>query len=82
MRVRSENPAKEFMETLVLILIQLAGLYLMVGFLFSLYFIWKKLPEFDASTEQTSIGFKLLLLPGMTFLWIFFLLKWIKKSKQ
>jgi hypothetical protein len=43
--------------------------YLAAGFLFALYFIFFRLPHIDANAKQTSVGFKLLILPGCILLW-------------
>jgi hypothetical protein len=43
--------------------------YLAVGLLFALYFIFVRLPQIDANAKQTSIRFKLMILPGCILLW-------------
>ena len=52
-----------------------------IGLLFALVFLFTGLPHVDPSTKDTSIWFKLLLLPGMSALWPLFALKWLKTKK-
>lgn len=62
----------------VLIALRVFGIYVGLGFLFSLIFLWKGLSKVDEDAKGTSFGFKLLLLPGLCFFWPQFLIKWIQ----
>jgi hypothetical protein len=47
----------------------LAGFYLLLGVVFSVYFLVKVVPTIDEAAEGTSLGFKLIILPGCTVFW-------------
>lgn len=70
------------METIVFIFVNLFGLYVLIGILFSLIFIWKGLKKVDPGVEGTSIWFKLLIFPGLCAFWPLFFSKWLKTSKS
>ncbi|MEM1324927.1 MAG: hypothetical protein AAGI23_03180 [Bacteroidota bacterium] len=69
-------------ETIALILINIAGLYLVLGFAFSVLFLWKGLNQVDEGAKETTLFFKLLLVPGMCVFWIFFVRKWWIQSRN
>jgi hypothetical protein len=64
-----------------MILLNIVGLYLLLGLLFSLVFLWKGLNRVDPTTKGSSFYFKLLIIPGMIVFWIFFLGRWIKNKR-
>ena len=70
------------MENIVLILINIAGLYLLLGLVFTLLFLWKGLTKVDEGAKGTSWFFKLLIFPGMCLFWVLFLRKWIKSARK
>ncbi|MEM1120855.1 MAG: hypothetical protein AAGJ18_10435 [Bacteroidota bacterium] len=69
-------------ENIVLTLINLTGLYLLLGFVFSLLFLWKGLEKVDEGAKGTSRFFKLLLVPGLCVFWVLFLKKWWRTTKK
>ena len=67
------------MEMIVLMIVRMVGIYLLLGLLFSLFFLWKGAAKIDAGAEGGSIGFKLLILPATVVFWPFLLYKSILK---
>lgn len=66
------------MEATLSIIFQIAGIYLALGALFSLVFIWKGLLKVDPETKGTNGFFKALIFPGLVVFWVYFLRKWLK----
>ena len=57
-------------------------IYLVLGIIFSILFLWKGVSKVDPGTIGSGFFFKVLTFPGMCFFWILFLKKWIKSSKS
>ncbi|MFK7946562.1 MAG: hypothetical protein AB8G11_03145 [Saprospiraceae bacterium] len=66
------------MENTITMIVNIIGIYLVLGFLFSLVFIWKGLHKVDEGVNGSSFFFKVLIFPGMIVFWVLFLKKWIK----
>ena len=64
------------------IFLVLLGSYFLIGFLFSLYFVFKGVAKLDDDAKDLSLGMKLLLIPGSTAFWIFLVIKSLKKQKH
>ena len=62
------------------ILIQILIVYLLAGVLFYFFFIGNGMYKLDSSTKGTSVWFKLLIAPASIALWIFLLIKLLKKK--
>jgi hypothetical protein len=60
----------------------LFALYLLKGFLFGLWFVFKGIDQLDEQMQGASWRTRLLLLPGVTALWMVFLNKWLKARKH
>jgi hypothetical protein len=58
----------------IFLLIVLA--YLVVGVIFSIFFYRKGLGSMDENAAGSTIGFKLIIFPGLVVFWPFLLLKW------
>lgn len=58
------------------------GVYLAMGLLFSVFFLWKGIEKVDAHTEGAGLVFKLLFFPGMCVFWPLFLKRWFKAKKS
>ena len=56
-------------ETLATLLVSLLGLYLLIGFLFSLPFLTRIAGRIDPAAAKGTLGFRLLILPGTVALW-------------
>lgn len=61
-------------------LVNLGGVYLGLGFLFAIAFVSFGLRRIDPAAEGAKIGFRLLILPGVTALWPLFVRRWITGS--
>lgn len=56
----------------------LAGLYLGIGILFALAFVLAGVQRVDPQAAHGTWGFRLLLLPGATFLWPLLAQRWFR----
>jgi hypothetical protein len=57
------------LETLATGLVAGIGLYLAIGLVFALWFVWRGVDRLDASAREGTWGFRLLILPGSVALW-------------
>lgn len=46
-----------------------AGLYALVGVVFAPWFSWRGADRIDASASGSTLGFRLIILPGAVLLW-------------
>jgi hypothetical protein len=51
--------------------------YASVGFLFAIAFLARGVARIDGQAAGASLGFRLIILPGVTALWPFLLGRWI-----
>lgn len=63
------------MNLIELILLVL-GIYLLLGLIFGLFFLVKGIHKIDETASDASLGFKLIILPGITLLWPIMFFKW------
>lgn len=70
------------MSSVAVIFVNLFQLYLLLGFLFGLFFVFKGVQKVDPVADHTSWRFRLLILPGTMALWPILLNKWIKKNRS
>jgi hypothetical protein len=68
--------------TIVAIIFYIVTIYLVVGFLFMIPFIIKGVNKIDEDAPGSSIGFRIIIIPGVIVFWIVLLRKWIKMSKK
>lgn len=61
--------------------LSIVGLYLLLGLIFLVPFYIKGMKTIDPDTMETSIYFKLLILPGIISFWLPLMIKWIKVKK-
>ena len=54
------------------------GLYLAVGFLFALAFVFRGAKKIDPQAKEGSIGFRVLILPGAMALWPILASSWLR----
>ncbi|NNE67801.1 MAG: hypothetical protein HKN33_14660 [Pyrinomonadaceae bacterium] len=59
------------------IIVWTALIYLVIGTLFSLYFVTAKIAEFDDSAKGAGIGFRLVIFFGAIPFWVFLLSRMI-----
>ena len=57
------------LETLATGLVLMIGLYVGIGILFALFFVWRGVKSVDPSAREGSWGFRLLIIPGSVALW-------------
>jgi 4-hydroxybenzoate polyprenyltransferase len=70
------------MENIISIIINIVGIYLVLGVLFSIVFMWNSLEKVDKSVKGSSRFFKVLIFPGMIIFWILFLKKWLNRNDE
>ena len=68
------------METFASIFSTVFLLYLLLGFVFAIAFLWKGAGKLDDKTKGTSWVFKALIFPGSIALWPVLLKKWVSGS--
>jgi hypothetical protein len=68
--------------TIVTIILYIVAIYLALGFLFLIPFIIKGVNKIDEGTHGSSIGFRIIIMPGVIVFWIVLLNKWIKINKK
>lgn len=66
------------MELTINWIVNIIGIYLALGFLFSIVFMWKGLHKVDEGVNGSGFFFKVLIFPGMIVFWVLFLKKWIQ----
>ena len=52
---------------------EIALVYLLAGFVFAVWFAFKKVNHFDEEAKGAPLTFRLLIIPGSALLWIFLL---------
>ncbi len=60
------------------VILAIIGIYLTLGLLFAIPFVWKGAPAIDSAAKGTAISFRLLLIPGATLLWPILLQYWLQ----
>jgi len=71
------------MELIVNIGLMAASVYLLCGVLFAIGFLAKGITAIDEAAHGSTIGFRIIILPGVVVFWPFLLKKWIvSKRKQ
>ena len=62
------------------ILLIIVAIYLVLGVLFVIPFLMKGLNKVDEGANGSTIGFKIIIIPGVIVFWPVLLSKWIKKN--
>ena len=57
-------------------------IYLVIGVLFVIPFLTKGLIKVDEGTHGGTIGFKIIIIPGVIVFWPFLLNKWMTANKK
>jgi hypothetical protein len=60
----------------------IVGIYLICGFVFALAFILKGVQAIDEGAKDSTLGFKIIIIPATIVFWPLLLLKWMKASKN
>ena len=64
------------------ILLLIIAVYLACGFLFMIPFIIKGVHVVDEGAHGSSIGFRIIIIPGVIVFWIVLLRKWIRMKEN
>ena len=65
---------------MVEILLIIVAIYLVLGVLFVIPFLMKGLNKIDEGANGSTIGFKIIIIPGVIVFWPVLLSKWTKKK--
>ena len=65
---------------MVEIILIVVGIYLLLGVLFVVPFLVKGLTKVDEGAHGGTIGFKIIIIPGVIVFWPVLLIKWIKAN--
>ena len=57
--------------------INVLGIYLGVGLVFAIAFVWKGVGRVDPAAKEGTLGFRLLILPGVAALWPILARRWL-----
>jgi len=60
----------------------IAGIYLICGFVFALAFVFKGARVIDEGAKDSTLGFKIIIIPASMVFWPLLLIKWIRVSKN
>jgi hypothetical protein len=63
---------------IVTIILYIVAVYLAMGFLFMIPFVIKGVDRIDEGAHGSSIGFRIIIIPGVIVFWIVLLSKWMK----
>lgn len=64
------------------VLLMIGGLYLAVGLIVGLGFVFWGVNRVDAAAGQSPLVFRVVILPGCVGLWPVVLLKWIRAGQE
>jgi hypothetical protein len=64
------------------LILAIVGIYLICGFVFALAFVFRGVQVIDEGARDSTLGFKIIIIPASTVLWPLLLAKWIKSSKN
>ena len=62
--------------------VNLLGAYAAVGILFAIAFVTIGISRVDPVAKNSTIGFRLIVLPGATLLWPLLLRRWIRDCRD
>ena len=63
-------------------IVAIVSAYLACGLLFGLAFVTAGVGRVDAAARGTSVGFRLLILPGTAALWPFLAVRWLRAARS
>jgi len=63
-------------ETIISWLLAIWGIYILCGFVFGVVFVWKGVGSIDPDARNSSIGFRLIIFPGVVVFWPVFVRRW------
>jgi len=59
-------------------LVDVFGIYLACGAIFAVVFLWKWVGRQDPLATHGTVGFRVLVFPGVTALWPLFVTRWLR----
>lgn len=59
-------------------LVNLVMVYVAIGLVFALIFVFAGVGRIDGSAKGASLAFRLLIIPGATALWLMLLMRWAR----
>jgi len=65
-------------EATTSVILCVVAVYVGVGLVFAIPFVWAGVEKLDSEAEGTSLAFRLLILPGVTAFWPMFLSRWVR----
>jgi hypothetical protein len=65
-------------ETLAKLFVYALETYTGLGLMFAVLFVWFGVQRLDAEAQGSGVGFRLLILPGVTAFWPIFLQRWTR----
>jgi hypothetical protein len=68
--------------TIIEILLVGTGVYLLFGLLFAILFVIKGVDKVDKGAHGGSIGFRIIIIPGVMAFWPLLLQKWLQALKH
>ena len=77
-RVSGGREKRGFDNTMIEMVISSLAIYLAIGVIFTIAFLFAGMRRVDPITQGASIGFRVLSLPGCTLLWPILLIKWVR----
>ena len=67
---------------MVEVLLIIAAIYLALGVIFVIPFLMKGLNKVDEGAHSSTVGFKIIIIPGVIVFWPVFLKRWVKNSNH
>ena len=67
---------------IVTIILYMVAVYLALGFLFMIPFVIKGVDRIDEGAHGSSVGFRIIIIPGVIVFWIVLLRKWLKINRK
>ena len=67
---------------IITIILTVFLIYLLCGLVFALLFVIKGADKIDEGAKDATIGFKIIIIPGVMVFWPLLLIKWLKAKKN
>ena len=64
------------------IILLILAAYLVVGFVFAIAFVTKGVERVDEGAHKATIGFRIIIIPGVMVFWPLMMKKWIASNKR
>ena len=70
------------LETFTKAIVYALAAYASLGLVFAVPFVWLGVQRLDSEAQGSGIGFRLLILPGVTAFWPIFLYRWRRRIAE